>query len=99
MSTIEELSTLAVSLDRDLNSVSASGFDNSVRKPMGDGRYELVSGFSMAAKLVRHSKAVIAIALISGSNKLYSCNKDKSVWVWGCNTDQCAVVANLEEEI
>ncbi|KAA8515991.1 hypothetical protein F0562_019170 [Nyssa sinensis] len=57
------------------------------------------SGFSMLAKLVGHNKAVTGIALPSGSNKLFSCSKDKSVRVWDCNTGQCAAVANLEGEI
>ncbi|KAA8542868.1 hypothetical protein F0562_024020 [Nyssa sinensis] len=35
---VEELSTLAVSLDCDLNSVSASSFDSSIRKPVVEGK-------------------------------------------------------------
>ncbi|KAM7476368.1 hypothetical protein LguiB_023611 [Lonicera macranthoides] len=56
-------------------------------------------GFSMLAKLEGHSKAVTGIALPSGSNKLYSSSKDKSVRVWDCSTGQCAGVVNLDLEV
>ncbi|KAL6003218.1 hypothetical protein ACLOJK_023441 [Asimina triloba] len=39
------------------------------------------------------------IALPSGSDKLYSGSKDKSVRVWDCNTGRCAAVVNVGVEV
>ncbi|KAK4418709.1 Zinc finger CCCH domain-containing protein 17 [Sesamum alatum] len=37
-----------------------------------------------------HTKAITGISLPSGSDKLYSCSKDKSIRAWDCHTGQCA---------
>ncbi|KAL7233403.1 hypothetical protein ACSBR1_017098 [Camellia fascicularis] len=57
------------------------------------------NGFSLLAKLKGHNKAVTGIALPSGSNKLYSGGKDKTLRVWDCNSGQCVGVVNLLGEI
>ncbi|KAF5952943.1 hypothetical protein HYC85_010887 [Camellia sinensis] len=57
------------------------------------------NGFSLLAKLEGHNKAVTGIALPSGSNKLYSGSKDKTLRVWDCNSGQCVGVVNLLGEI
>ncbi|PSS24341.1 Zinc finger CCCH domain-containing protein [Actinidia chinensis var. chinensis] len=57
------------------------------------------NGFSMVAKLEGHTKAVTGITLPSGSDKLYTSCKDKTVRVWDCNTCQCVDVVNLLGEI
>ncbi|KAL0454908.1 UNVERIFIED_CONTAM: Zinc finger CCCH domain-containing protein 17, partial [Sesamum latifolium] len=36
------------------------------------------------------SLAITGISLPSGSDKLYSCSKDKSIRAWDCHTGQCA---------
>ncbi|KAK3022833.1 hypothetical protein RJ639_046653 [Escallonia herrerae] len=56
------------------------------------------NGFSMLTRLEGHNKDVTGIALPSGSDKLFSGSKDKSVRVWDCNTGQCAGVVNLDGE-
>ncbi|XP_052177807.1 zinc finger CCCH domain-containing protein 17-like isoform X4 [Diospyros lotus] len=46
------------------------------------------NGFSMITKLEGHCKAVMGIVLPSGSNKLYTGCKDKTIRVWDYNTGQ-----------
>ncbi|KAL0387471.1 UNVERIFIED_CONTAM: Zinc finger CCCH domain-containing protein 17 [Sesamum radiatum] len=48
------------------------------------------SGFTLLKKLEGHTKAITGISLPSGSDKLYSCSKDKSIRAWDCHTGQCA---------
>ncbi|XP_011092061.1 zinc finger CCCH domain-containing protein 48-like isoform X1 [Sesamum indicum] len=48
------------------------------------------SGFTLLKKLEGHTKAVTGISLPSGSNRLYSCSKDKTIRAWDCHTGQCA---------
>ncbi|KAL0454925.1 UNVERIFIED_CONTAM: Zinc finger CCCH domain-containing protein 48 [Sesamum latifolium] len=44
------------------------------------------SGFTLLKKLEGHTKAITGISLPSGSDKLYSCSKDKSIRAWDCHT-------------
>ncbi|KAL0434748.1 UNVERIFIED_CONTAM: Zinc finger CCCH domain-containing protein 17 [Sesamum radiatum] len=48
------------------------------------------SGFTLLRKLEGHTKAITGISLPSGSDKLYSCSKDKSIRAWDSHTGQCA---------
>ncbi|XP_052211031.1 zinc finger CCCH domain-containing protein 63-like [Diospyros lotus] len=57
------------------------------------------NGFSMFTKLEGHRKAVKGIALPSGSYKLYTGCKDKTIRVWDCNTGQCVQVVDLPGEV
>ncbi|GMP43177.1 hypothetical protein CsSME_00012642 [Camellia sinensis var. sinensis] len=57
------------------------------------------NGFSLLANLEGHNKAVTGIALPSGSDKLYSGGKDKTLRVWDCNSGQCVGVVDLLAEI
>ncbi|KAJ4746771.1 zinc finger WD40 repeat protein 1 [Rhynchospora pubera] len=56
-------------------------------------------GFSLITPLKGHEKVVTAIALPSGSDKLYSGSKDKTVKVWDCQTGQCTVSIPMGGEI
>ncbi|KAL6002965.1 hypothetical protein ACLOJK_023187 [Asimina triloba] len=49
--------------------------------------------------MIRSSGGIRGIALPSGSDKLYSGSKDKSVRVWDCNTSKCAAVVNVGFEV
>ncbi|KAL6003233.1 hypothetical protein ACLOJK_023456 [Asimina triloba] len=55
--------------------------------------------FSFLTALEGHHKGIRGIALPSGSDKLYSGSKDKSVRVWDCNTGKCAAVVNVGVEV
>ncbi|KAL6003214.1 hypothetical protein ACLOJK_023437 [Asimina triloba] len=55
--------------------------------------------FSFLTALEGHHKGIRGIALPSGSDKLYSGSKDKSVRVWDCNTGKCATVVNVGVEV
>ncbi|KAL5980916.1 hypothetical protein ACLOJK_028836 [Asimina triloba] len=55
--------------------------------------------FSFLTALKGHHKGIRGIALPSGSDKLYSGSKDKSVRVWDCNTGKCAAVVNVGVEV
>ncbi|KAL5984579.1 hypothetical protein ACLOJK_018684 [Asimina triloba] len=55
--------------------------------------------FSFLTALEGHHKGIRGIALPSGSDKLYSGSKDKSVRVWDYNTGKCAAVVNLGVEV
>ncbi|KAL6002967.1 hypothetical protein ACLOJK_023189 [Asimina triloba] len=55
--------------------------------------------FSFLTTLEGHHKGIRGIALPSGSDKLYSGSKDKSVRVWDCNTGKCAAVVNVGVEV
>ncbi|KAL0458458.1 UNVERIFIED_CONTAM: Zinc finger CCCH domain-containing protein 17 [Sesamum latifolium] len=46
------------------------------------------SGFTLLRKLEGHTKAITGISLPSGSDKLYSCSKDKSIRAWDSHTGQ-----------
>ncbi|KAK4411344.1 Zinc finger CCCH domain-containing protein 17 [Sesamum angolense] len=48
------------------------------------------SGFTLLRKLEGHTKAITGISFPSGSEKLYSCSKDKSIRAWDSHTGQCA---------
>ncbi|KAL0464721.1 UNVERIFIED_CONTAM: Zinc finger CCCH domain-containing protein 17 [Sesamum latifolium] len=48
------------------------------------------SGFTLLRKLEGHTKAITGISFPSGSDKLYSCSKDKSIRAWDSHTGQCA---------
>ncbi|KAL0428949.1 UNVERIFIED_CONTAM: Zinc finger CCCH domain-containing protein 17 [Sesamum radiatum] len=48
------------------------------------------SGFTLLRKLEGHTKAISGISFPSGSDKLYSCSKDKSIRAWDSHTGQCA---------
>ncbi|KAL3519775.1 hypothetical protein ACH5RR_017924 [Cinchona calisaya] len=45
-------------------------------------------GFSQLTKLEKHNKAITAMALPFGSDKLFSGSKNDSACVWDCNTRQ-----------
>ncbi|KAL8487600.1 hypothetical protein ACS0TY_024062 [Phlomoides rotata] len=53
---------------------------------------------TMLAKLEGHTEAVTGISLPSGSNKLYSVGKDRTVRVWDCSSGQCAGSAVTDSE-
>ncbi|GFY85952.1 zinc finger WD40 repeat protein 1 [Actinidia rufa] len=57
------------------------------------------NGFSMVARLDGHNKAVTGIALPSGSDKLLTGCKDKTMRVWDFNTGQCVNVVNILGEV
>ncbi|KAL8495281.1 hypothetical protein ACS0TY_019434 [Phlomoides rotata] len=57
------------------------------------------SGFTMLAKLEGHTEAVTGISLPSGSNKLYSVGKDRTVRVWDCSSGQCTDSAVTDCEV
>ncbi|XP_052184644.1 zinc finger CCCH domain-containing protein 48-like isoform X1 [Diospyros lotus] len=57
------------------------------------------NGFSLLGKLQGHSEAITGIALPSGSNKLYSGSKDKTLRVWDCHTGQCINVIDMSGEV
>ncbi|KAL6003230.1 hypothetical protein ACLOJK_023453 [Asimina triloba] len=48
--------------------------------------WNVADSFSFLTALEGHHKGIRGIALPSGSDKLYSRSKDKSVRVWDCNT-------------
>ncbi|PSS33122.1 Zinc finger CCCH domain-containing protein [Actinidia chinensis var. chinensis] len=56
-------------------------------------------GFSMLTQLEGHQEVVSGIAMPSGSDKLYTGSKDKTVRVWDCQSGQCAGVINLGGEV
>lgn len=55
--------------------------------------------FSMLTQLEGHQEVVSGIAMPSGSDKLYTGSKDKTVRVWDCQSGQCAGVINLGGEV
>ncbi|KAJ7975639.1 Zinc finger CCCH domain-containing protein [Quillaja saponaria] len=55
--------------------------------------------FSLLTQLEGHQKVVSAIALPSGSDKLYTGGKDETVRIWDCQSGQCALVINLGGEV
>ncbi|CAK8560911.1 unnamed protein product [Lathyrus sativus] len=55
-------------------------------------------GFATLAKLQGHKKLVTGIALLNGSDKLYSGSTDGTLRSWDCHTGQCANVMNLGAE-
>ncbi|KDP42080.1 hypothetical protein JCGZ_01868 [Jatropha curcas] len=57
------------------------------------------NGFSMLARLQGHKKAVVGIALPSGSDQLYTGSRDGTVRVWDCKSGNCNHVINLGFEI
>ncbi|KAL3819963.1 hypothetical protein ACJIZ3_005868 [Penstemon smallii] len=57
------------------------------------------SEFTMLTKLEGHNKAITGIALPSGSDKLYTGGKDKSIRAWDCNSGQCAGSVCLDGEV
>ncbi|KAL2477764.1 Zinc finger CCCH domain-containing protein 63 [Forsythia ovata] len=57
------------------------------------------SGFTLLTKLEGHIKTITGIALPSGSDKLYSGSKDKSIRIWDCNSGQCAGAVDLDGEV
>ncbi|XP_022885595.1 zinc finger CCCH domain-containing protein 48-like isoform X1 [Olea europaea var. sylvestris] len=57
------------------------------------------SGFTMMTKLEGHTKNITGIALPSGSDKLYSVSKDRTLRIWDCNSGQCAGAVDLDGEV
>ncbi|KAL2460745.1 Zinc finger CCCH domain-containing protein 48 [Abeliophyllum distichum] len=57
------------------------------------------SGFTLLMKLEGNIKTITGIALPSGSDKLYSGSKDKSIRIWDCNSGQCAGAVDLDGEV
>ncbi|KAL6961821.1 Zinc finger CCCH domain-containing protein 48 [Sarracenia purpurea var. burkii] len=55
--------------------------------------------FSLLTQLEGHQEAVTGIVIPSGSDKLYTGSKDKTVRVWDCQSGQCAGVINLGGEV
>ncbi|CAK8539209.1 unnamed protein product [Lathyrus sativus] len=55
-------------------------------------------GFATLAKLQGHKKLVTGIALLNGSDKLYSGSTDGTLRSWDCHTGQCANLMNLGAE-
>ncbi|KAI8564724.1 hypothetical protein RHMOL_Rhmol03G0204000 [Rhododendron molle] len=55
--------------------------------------------FSMLTELEGHQELVSGIAMPSGSDKLYTGSKDKTVMVWDCQSGQCAGVISLAGEV
>ncbi|XP_078152112.1 zinc finger CCCH domain-containing protein 17-like [Carex rostrata] len=55
--------------------------------------------FSLITPLKGHKKVISAIALPSGSDKLYSGSKDGTVKVWDCQTGQCVATVNMGREV
>ncbi|MQM18280.1 hypothetical protein Taro_051268, partial [Colocasia esculenta] len=54
---------------------------------------------SLLTSLEGHQKVIRAIALPSGSNKLYSGSTDETVRIWDCESGQCVTVAKLGGEV
>ncbi|XP_052185354.1 zinc finger CCCH domain-containing protein 63-like [Diospyros lotus] len=61
--------------------------------------YDIVSGFSLLAKLNGHSDIVMGIALPSSSDKLYSENRDKTVCIWNYHTGQCVDAMDMSSKV
>lgn len=57
------------------------------------------SGFTMLTKLEGHTKNITGISLPSGSDKLYSVSKDRTLRIWDCNSGQCAGAVDLHGEV
>ncbi|XP_052186657.1 zinc finger CCCH domain-containing protein 48-like isoform X2 [Diospyros lotus] len=57
------------------------------------------SGFSLLAKLNGHSDTITGIALSSGSDKLYSGSRDKTVRIWDCHTGLCVDALEMSSEV
>ncbi|XP_057507777.1 zinc finger CCCH domain-containing protein 48-like [Actinidia eriantha] len=57
------------------------------------------NGLAMVARLDGHNKAVTGIAFPSGSDKLLTGCKDKTVRVWDSNTGQCVRGVNMSGEV
>ncbi|CAI9753703.1 unnamed protein product [Fraxinus pennsylvanica] len=57
------------------------------------------SGFTILTKLEGHTKNITGIALPSGSEKLYSVSKDRTIRIWDCNSGQCASAVDLDGEV
>ncbi|KAF2317479.1 hypothetical protein GH714_022651 [Hevea brasiliensis] len=53
----------------------------------------------MLARLERHKKSVVGVALSLASDKLYTGSRDGTVRVWDCNSGKCDRVINLGFEI
>uniref|UniRef100_A0A2P2M7Z3 Uncharacterized protein MANES_06G142500 n=1 Tax=Rhizophora mucronata TaxID=61149 RepID=A0A2P2M7Z3_RHIMU len=61
--------------------------------------WSLGDSFSLLTQLEGHQKLVSAIALPSGSDKLYTGSKDETVRVWDCQSGQCTGVVNVGGEV
>ncbi|KAF3331860.1 zinc finger CCCH domain-containing protein 17-like protein [Carex littledalei] len=61
--------------------------------------WSIGDGFSLITPLKGHQKVVSAIALPSGSDKLYSGSKDETVKVWDCQTGQCVATVSMGREV
>ncbi|WVZ19982.1 hypothetical protein V8G54_007304, partial [Vigna mungo] len=56
-------------------------------------------GFSTLAELHQHKKVITGIALLAGTNKLYSGSIDGTVQIWDCHTGQCIKVIRFGTEV
>lgn len=54
---------------------------------------------SFMTQLSGHEKAVRAIALPAGSNKLYTGGQDNTIRIWDCDTGQCASVVPMGGDV
>ncbi|KAJ4849449.1 Zinc finger CCCH domain-containing protein 63 [Turnera subulata] len=61
--------------------------------------WSLGESFTLLTQLEGHQKVISAIALPSGSDKLYTGSKDETVRVWDCQSGQCMGVINLGGEV
>ncbi|XP_018678590.2 zinc finger CCCH domain-containing protein 17-like [Musa acuminata AAA Group] len=55
--------------------------------------------FEYLIDLQGHAKGIVGIALPAGSDKLYTGSRDGIVRVWNCNTGQCIMMVDMEDEI
>ncbi|KAJ7970028.1 Zinc finger CCCH domain-containing protein [Quillaja saponaria] len=61
--------------------------------------WSIGDSFSLLTQLEGHQKVVSAIAMPSGSDKLYTGSKDETVRIWDCQSGQCTLVINLGGEV